>query len=601
MGAAETILLPVPTWVRGFFESLSGRMSTFGRKWDIATIAAILMLALGAVQLVAGALEVGVTTDEQSHTERLDAWLDDGWYVPGRLQVDGRPDPVNPESTPYVYGPAFSLLGHLANVLAGNEPVGGVSHSADAYAVRHLIVALIAALAVAAVGAAAWLICDSRRIGLWTAAGLLAMPQWSGQAFFNVKDVPAAAGYTLVTVALIFALVGAVETSPGRRRQLLVAAMLAFGIWIGAGTRTSLWAPMLVSICGYAALRIGQLRFGGARRFTGSDLAVAVGTVAGAFAIAAIYPNAVRTPRTFLTQSVSTSSHYPWEGFTLTAGHLLPEHPPWWYLPAWLGGTMPLLLGLLALSGLGVTVWVVVGLVRSRGERRRTWRDRRLGLTLAAAQLLTLPVATAVNGSVMYNGLRQHLYLLPAAAILAGAGAAAAWSWAGRRAPSTAPRTLVGATLALALLVPAVEQGILFPYDYAYVNPIARLGGVNDRWETDYWFASAPEALSRVPRGVELRCSNTLVPGWEPDAAATFGPCAGDQFEPYEDLRGTDLAALSAGSLDRHGVWAIAKRLGGNQPPPYCEEVGDVTRWLSGEEVVMSYVLLCDPRRVNGQ
>ena len=111
-----------------------------------------------------------------------------------------------PEASPYVYGPAYSLIAHAANVVAGNESTGDVSNYAAAWETRHLVVALIGLLTAAAAGLAVWLLTASRRFALWGAAGLLAFPIWVGMSLFNPKDVPVAAGYTLFTVGLLLAL-----------------------------------------------------------------------------------------------------------------------------------------------------------------------------------------------------------------------------------------------------------------------------------------------------------------------------------------------------------------------------------------------------------
>ena len=553
---------------------------------------AVLALAFGLIQLFSGAVEAGITTDEQIHVERTQAWLDTGWYVPEGLLVDGRPDASQKFASPFVYGPATGAIAHIANVAAGNEPLDGVTHSAAAYAVRHLTVAALAVIAIAAVGAAVSLLTGSRPFGLWAAAGLLAVPRWTGQAFFNIKDVPVAAGYTMVTVALIFALCEDLGRPAGLRRRVAIASLLAAGIFVSVGTRLSLWVPLLVSLLAYTALRIGQRVRGGIVRDGGVDFAVFAGVVVGLGAVGAIYPDATATPAKLLLDSVSNSAYYPYEGFTLTAGQLLPEHPPWWYLPVWVGGTYPLVLGALAIVG------AIAGLahVAARKDRAETtrWDRRELGLLLVLPQLTLLPTATAVMSLVTYSGLRQHLYVLPAAAILAGVGAKWLWDWAGPRDNPRAWRAGAAAVLVVALGMPMVGQTLLFPYNYAYVNPLGGIDGVNDRWETDYWFASAPEAIARVPRDVELRCSSFLVPGWEPHREPELTRCSGDQYEPFLSRRGTAIDARSA----RPAAWVIARRRGGDQPPPYCEDEDDVTRWLWGEEVTMAYVLRCDPRRV---
>lgn len=546
---------------------------------DPLTAVAAAVLVLGTVQLFAGALAAGVTLDEPLHVERATSWIDNGWYVPERDLADGRPDPDNPAATPYVYGPAFEAVAHLANFVVGNEALDEISHSAGAYSVRHLTVALLALLGVAAVGFAVSLLTRSPRFGIWAAAGLLAVPEWTGQGFFNPKDIPVAAGYTLVTLALVLALRGA---PADRRRTLAIGALLASGVFLGIGTRLALWAPFMASLLTYAALRFGQWKLGRVAPAGNGDVAVAAGAGVGAAAIAVLYPNAAKSPVSLLVESVSGSSSFPWQGTTLTAGHLLPEHPPWWYLPTWIGASYPLLLaGLVVLGG----VLGVRALARARGTgwRGELWSRPDLGLVLVLQQALLLPLVAILGGSVIYSGMRQHIYVLPAMAMLAGVGAQRFWTWARSRQPLDTWRLLAPWLLSAALLIPMAEQALLFPYNYTYVNAVAGIGGANDRWESDYWMASAPEALSHVPRDAELRCF--LVP---PSVS-----CYPDQIEPFEDRRGTAVQERWHG--DSSTAWAIVRRHADNQLPYYCEQVDNVTRWLRGETITMAYVLRCNP------
>ncbi len=572
-------------------KSLLRRASRLVRRLDPVTAVAVVVLALGAVQLFAGALEAGVTTDEPIEANEARSWIDHGWYLPDYLLVDGRPDPSNRLAVPFVYGPAFEATAHVANVIGGNEGIGEISSSADAYAVRHLVVAALAALAAAAVAAAAWIFTRSRRFGLWAGAALLAIPEWTGQGFFNPKDTPAACGYTLVTVGLALALREAAgERTPSRRRGIAIGALLAGGVFVGAGTRLSLLAPLLGTVLAYAALRLGQRRLGGLAR-GGADLAVAAGTGLGLAAIAAVYPNAAATPLELLAKSVSGSSGYPYEGVTLTAGKLLSEHPPWWYLPVWIGASVPLLLGGLAVLG------AVLGLrsllaARGAGWRGAVWRRADLGLLLVLMQALALPLAVIVVGGVAYNGMRQHVYVLPAIAILAGVGAQRLSAWARSRRPRGRWRGAAAALLCLALIAPMIEQTLLFPYNYAYLNPLTAIGGVNGNWETDYYYAAGREALARVPKGAKLLCSRFGVLPGDEDGRPTLESCSEQQLAPFAAERGTDVAPRWR---DDTGTWMIFRARAGNRPPSYCEQVDDVTRWLRGEEVVMAYVLRCDP------
>ena len=554
---------------------------------DLLSVVAALVLLAGIVQVFAGAVRVGVTWDEPTHVERTESLLDVGWFVPGWQLDEGEPDDVSP----FVYGPAYSMTAHAANLVTGNEEPGETSGSADAYVVRHLTTATLGFLTILAVGLMAWTITGSRRAGLFGAAALAAIPAWTGHAMFNVKDVPAAAGYTLVTAGLVLALVPAEVGSARRGKLVLAGVAVALGTFFGVGTRLAFWLPVAASLGSFGVLWLVQGPGGRGRRPAGL-LAVAGGAVAGVAGIVAIYPKVFAQPVTFATDTVTGSTEYPWDSLTLTAGRLLHSLDlPWWYLPAWFSARMPVLLLLLAVAGLvTAAVWLVR---RAPGERWWQIPGPAGGGVLVAQQALLLPLAAMAIDSVMYDGFRQHLYVLPAVAVLVAVGADRVRRWSAR--PDRHPwlrRTSV-AVLAIALLVPTVEQALLFPYNYTYVNPVAGSGGVDGRWETDYWKASGREAVTRVPEDVELLCSGLVRPSL-PEGPYS-GPCQAD-VTTFEHLRGSAAESSAATSTEAEDdTWVIGYRREGNRPPEHCRSVDDVTRWVRGEQVVMAHVLVCDP------
>lgn len=572
---------------------MSSRVRRLVRGWDVLSVVAVIVIALGTVHLVAGALTNGLDQDEPIHQDRAVSWLENGWYVPTYWQAEGEPDPAQSEfSTPWVYGPATAALGHLVNVGVGNEPWDYVEQSTAAYEVRHLVNVVLALLAVGAVGAAAWLLTRSRRIALWTAAALLVVPRFVGHAFVNPKDISAASGYTLVIVALLFALLEDSDAPPSRRRTIGIAAAIAFGIAIGAGTRMALWLPFVIALGTYAVLRVGQSRLGGIVRDRGTDFVVGAAAALGFIVIAALYPNVSETPLKLLAESVSSSADYYNRGNTLMAGDLVSVHnPPLWYIPAWVGATYPLLLGALAVLGTGAGVWAMA---KARGA---VWGRRELGLLLVLQQALMLPIAVILAGSPVYNGIRQHLYVFPALTILAGFGAWWFLRWARSRDSRSWGPVAVG-VLCLALIVPMAAQTLLFPYNYTYFNPLVALtGGVDNHWEADYRWTSNREAVTRVPKGVWLRCTSYLESREGEDTDdIEYSDCGGDPFDIAREDRGTDVAPGALRGPPK--VWVLARYREGRRPPPYCEEFDNVTRWLWGETVRISYVLRCDPARI---
>ncbi len=552
------------------------------------------MLIAGAIQLVVGANEVGVTSDEPAQALRTQGWLDEGWFLPPSSMVEGELSGLFPES-PYIYGPAFSATAHALNGLLGNEARGSVSFSRDAWTVRHLLSALLAAATALAAYLTVWSTTGSRKFGLWAAAALLAVPIWTGMGFFNPKDIPAAAGYTMFTAGLVLAINGRVNAGTSVTRGIGIGALVGLGIFFGAGTRLALWLPLAASLMTYMALVLARHRFTAAEPDRVRFRSIALGLVAGVGAVVAIYPAVFERPVDFLTETLSGSADFPWTGVTLTAGRLVTEDPPWWYLPTWAFASMPVLIFVLGIFGAGVAVWSM--LRRWSGGTgsfcRALFARRDLAVLLVIQQAVLVSLGSVVIGSNMYSGLRQHLYVVPAMAILAGFGGWRLWEYLERRDVNASwRRGALAGLLCAALVIPMAEQTLLFPYNYTYVNPIAGIGGVNGRWESDYWWASSREALKRVPAGEDVRCGSRLDADNTPGKGfGSTGCLFSNQFAPYVDEQGQEAEETP---VKPDVDWTISRSRAGAEPPDFCRSQDNVTRWLRGESVLMSWLLLCD-------
>ena len=129
-----------------------------------------------------------------------------GWYLLDD-DFDGD-DPGSWVTDQYVYGPVFTQLMHVVNRVVGLDPPGALGTTVDAYAARHLVVGVCGLLGVFAVAAIGRRLLGSWPWGLVAAATLMAIPtSRPGLSMFDIKDVPAATGYTLVTWGLVVAIV----------------------------------------------------------------------------------------------------------------------------------------------------------------------------------------------------------------------------------------------------------------------------------------------------------------------------------------------------------------------------------------------------------
>jgi hypothetical protein len=547
------------------------------------TIAIAATAIIGLVlllQLLLGVFAIGVQNDEPRHEARTQTWIDTGWYLPPSFLTDDEaPDDEIEAGRVHAYGAGFSVYAHAASWLLGTEQLGETNRSAAAFKSRGLAVAVLGILAAMAVGTAMGVVSRQPFIGVWAATATMAMPLWLGYSKFAVKDVPVAAGWTLVTSALVVSL-----ALPIRRAGPLVIGAASFiGVWFSFGVRTALWVPLLATLFVWLALVAFHPD---RRRIRPNVVAAAVGLMAGALAVAGLHYRNAATPRSWLIDAVATSGDFHWTGTTLTAGQLMTEKPPWWYLPAWIGGSTPLLLGLLALTAMAVlAVSLARTTARPSGGPRRALGDERAAMLLWVQQATMLPLVSIVGGATMYAGLRQHLYVIPAIAALAAFGAHMLVSRFGARGI---------VALIVVIAVPTVEQATLYPYNFVYKNVVA--APVEDRWETDMHWVSGREALRRLPEDVDPWChTGRRISG--ADARLRVVPCAEEsRVNPYLDEQGAD--ASRPWGPDGH-VGVISRKYRGSPPPPGCEEFDSVTRRLRFETVTIGYVLACDLSEVD--
>lgn len=524
------------------------------------------VVVLGVVMIFVGGWRTGVSWDETYHVMRMRNFLEHGWYL-----LDGDLDGGEPgawEDEVYVYSPVTMGFLHLWTMLWGVEAGGEISASDHAFAVRHTGVGLIALLGLWATAYTARILFNSRAWALVCAAVLVAIPMWTGHAMFNLKDIPAATGFSLVTLAAV--LLARRTATEGHRWAAPLA--LAAGLFIGIGTRPGMWpglAACLGALLVLTVLRDSEEGLGaGLRANLWRCAELAAGLLAGAAALLAAYPNVFSTPFTALIESALSSAQY--------AG----ASAPWWYVPVHVGIEMPLGLLFVGLFGTGIAVsWA--------------WRSRwRLDVpstivVLLGLQVFLMPALAMAKESNLYNGLRQLLFAAPAMAVLITLGLTVVVRYADRlRAPG---RRTVLALVAVAVAVPVLTQVRMFPYNYAYASvPTDLVGGEQ---ESDYWRTSVRELAPLIPKGGVVVCSpmldeegNSVTRSHESNNNCVTDPIG--PLAPYADLRG------DAEPLPPTEFYAVV--FGGKPLGKNCEEMARVTRPRLLSERLMSLVARCD-------
>lgn len=541
------------------------------------------VIVVASVIALLGGSRVGATWDERAHVGMLQTYFDTGWNVGPDWLVDGDLDPFTGKWPYFVYAPVASLLAHLGAVLTGNEPWGGSSLTADAFAARHIAIGLIAILGVVAVGGVVRLITRSWAWATVGAALLASTPMWIGHGMFNVKDLPVGTGYTMATLGLVAICRRDYARSP--RLRLLAWGAVVAGLVLAVGTRPASGLGVALTGMGLAVACVVLFILSGRHpRLQRWGLKVRLIDVVGSLVLAylvliAIYPKGFANPFRLAKETLLISGRFPVSDAELTNGVWLSQPPPWYYLPTWFGAqaTLLVLVGCLLFAVAWIAIFV--RLVRTRGRGHGLIEAVVLPVPVIAQALLMAALAVAAQ-STIYDAMRQFLFIPPAAAVLAALGIRAGIRRLnGHRVASGVAWAVVG----VGLVLPVVDQVRLFPYNYVYFNEIASLKPIDGNWATDYWRASGRDLVRIVPPG-ETSC--ILI---EPDEPAR--PCDQDAtFAPFWADRGAD--ALS-GDLGTGEYWLVRENNGDLRIPAGCSLHDEITRPLRSQEVTIIQVLRC--------
>jgi len=451
---------------------------------------------------LSAANSLGYYGDELIHLEKIQVFLDHGLYALSNGE-NSAGELLGIRGHLYAYGPVFTLVAHLVTVIAGAETWGTIEYTDAAYAVRHIMVSVFAFVGVAAAGWAVAIVTQSRRWGLATGALLVSIPLWTGSAMFNLKDTPAATGYTLLTAGCI------ALTLPVDRltRGMKFAGWLSmFGgtllIW---GVRPGLWPG--IALVFFAMLLI-RARFNNFSQWkeSFSSLIYPLSAVAASYAsMMLLYPKVFLNPFKFIYLSLNETANFPHDTFTLTNGEAMPSPPPWDYIPQWLAAQLPETVLVLLVASIAVSAWLVLRRLFASTESAYDFVIP--ALMFVFIQFAAFPVAAILLKSGLYGGLRQLLFLIPAAAILIMLSLFVLVRHSALRQIRGLLPAVAGVLVASTILT-TVAQVQLFPYVTSYFNPTTFAGGIEGKWDVHARKMAVGELYSRLSLGERLRCKN---------------------------------------------------------------------------------------------
>jgi hypothetical protein len=452
---------------------------------DSEMLAGGLLLAAVLIVGLVTASDYGITTDEfffDPYGPKALAWYSSGFTNGSLFEYYDA----------YLYGPWFQILVAVAQSF----------HIAKPFVVRHAL-----SFVVGLSGIAALLPVGRLAVGPWAgfAAVVLCLTTGNlyGHLFFTPNDIPFLAAMTWATLAIV---VMSSSTIPTWRAT--IAAGLATGLAISTRFGGILSQLYLIGAMVMCALSLIPAR----DRRKGSLIAISVRTLSalmiGWVTAIAMWPwllgsdpvvRFLEVYRYFIRSYVQFEFE-AW-GQKLTSGAL-----PWHYIAGQLVARLPegfvallfiaVVFGVVALGrffwkcGVGIKQNGLGGLLTSVSELAQ-WR----GVLIVAAAALGPPIFVVARGSVVFDGLRHLLFILPMLALLA--------AWALLRIAPLLLRmpTYAAGLVALHLITTVSVMVYLHPLEYIAMNGFAGgTAGAYGRFDLDYWSAAATEAVRRLER-----------------------------------------------------------------------------------------------------
>ena len=298
----------------------------------------------------------------------------------------------------------------------------------------------------------------------------LLWPYFFGHSMINVKDVPFMFAWLCCTLQLL-----RIYQAP----QFFMKTLIWDFVLLGAmtGWLISIRVAGILIFIQYALFGLFLITLHGYKQINKS-LCLKLGREMIIFVLAMMSTLFILYPITWhdpsqLFKAVQYMSSHPWLGDTLTAGELIePKTRSPFYIGSWLAVKLPAF----ALIGL-----VLTPLVLWKAFTRKQFSNKHSALLVLLLSVIIILSVLVLMRVSLYNELRQILFV---SAILLLIAIVSFYYIS---------RSLLIAILTVTIGVMAVDNIKMNPYQYSYLNEIARNVPKGKLFETDYFGLSVSE------------------------------------------------------------------------------------------------------------
>jgi hypothetical protein len=311
-------------------------------------------------------------------------------------------------------------------------------------------------------------------------------PSWIGMSQINTKDMPFAAGLTILTSGMMLL----INFLPSKKSFLYAFLLSTCGAFIAVGTRVGgLFIVIVILMISLSLFLIKNRNSFHLSHLFISTLFFLFTTLATLLVL--LYssnPLARIDLFKWLKDAFVVSGKFPSIQPVKALGRdFLSDQLPSWYIPAWIFAQLPVLLGILLLVGIAQILYLII-----LNKKSKLFYF----FTPLFVQGLLLPIFLVLQNVNMYNGIR-HVYFIFPALFLIASFPISEWNINYRKVHNVNFYSNVIAGLLICANIFALIRWM--PYSYAYINPVAGLGQSRN-WDLDYWGVTAIEGVSKLRR-----------------------------------------------------------------------------------------------------
>ena len=370
------------------------------------------------------------------------------------------------------------------------------------YLARHLFNFLFFSAGVAAFFWLAQRLFASSWVALLASLFLMLSPRIFADSFYNTKDIPFMVSFIFSMSSLVLFL-----DKPNWLAAVLHGSVSAFSIAIRV---TGIFIPV-ITIVFLAAGLICQHKSGKIVRrdlLAGSIYLIALLGLTTLF-----WPILWHDPLGEFINALNRMANYPWIEDILFLGHFIKSNQlPWYYIPAWISISTPLLY--VASFGLGVII-MLANLFRQPGN----WFEgqKRNNLIILACFFGPL-LAVMMLHSTFYNAWRQMFFIYPPLLLVAVQGIRSAIHFLGHRLQPLVMVPVLAISLAVGLGDPVLFAVRNHPYENLFFNRLAgeNMAQIKQSFELDYWGLAFKQGIDYIllsDRGEKIPIYVTEPPG----------------------------------------------------------------------------------------